>query len=519
MREAEPSAGTAFEDRTARDGMGSAEGPGACRDPRRVLLSGMMLLCAGCYWLVAGGRVPAPPHPVHRAPTTGASEAVAVPDMPGIPPAGGIEAAADARGGAGDAESGRDAVAEVSGAGTPFADAPPVGAGPLEEPAWRDFRVRRGDTLSGLFARAGLAPADLAALMGLGGRVDALSTLHPGDVIQLRLGARGELRGLRYPLDGLATLVVSSRDGRLHPSVVHEMPTARPVVARGTVRHSLARAMRRAGVAPAVVARVERAFHWRVDFRRDIREGTRFSVIYERLYAAGREVGTGRLIAAALDLGPRTLRMFRFDDGSGEARYYDESGRSLAPSLLRTPVHYKHMSSPFSRRRFDPVRHVWRPHWGVDLAAPAGTPIVAAGDGAVTFAGREGGYGRLITIRHSGAYATRYAHLLRFAPGMRIGARVRQGEVIGYVGRSGEATGPHLHFEIRVGGKPRNPLTMPLPGAPPLPPRMLEAFHRSIAPLQVSLDRHDGGGDTRALASLDHEPAEQLAAGPAGVGS
>ena len=353
---------------------------------------------------------------------------------------------------------------------------------------WAEFTVQRGDTLSAIFQRAGLSPADLRELIALGGHASDLISLRPGETIRIQRNASGRLEGLDYALGPLDTWQVRRSASALTARVRHVEPERSPVIASGTVNHSLSQAMERAGLPAEIAAQVAGVFRWKVDFRHDMRPGARFSVVYERLRHGGHEIGVGPLLAAELRIGHRVVRAFRFTDADGRADYYDADGHSLKPSLLRTPVAYTRISSPFSLRRYDPVVHVWRPHYGVDLAAPRGTPIKAAGDGVIRYIGRAAGYGNLVEIRNFGDYQTRYAHMWHFAKGLHKGSHVHQGQVIGYVGATGEATGPHLHYEIRVAGKPRNPLKVALPNASPVPSSEMTAFNSRSQRLTLALD-------------------------------
>lgn len=369
--------------------------------------------------------------------------------------------------------------------GTPAAATPTVTS--------QIFTVRPGDTLAALFERAGLDAAQLQAVMDVGGAARQLALLHPGDRIELRIATDGTLSELRYPLNALDTLIVDNDAGTLHASVDHVEPIRRVAMATGTLHSTLRNAMQQAGIDANTISSVVNIFHWKVNFRRDIRPGTTFTVLYQKLYHDGRLIGDGPVLAAQLTIGDHSLKAFRFVDAHGNAHYYNEHGRSLTPSLLRTPVHYVRVSSGFSLHRFDPVVHVWRPHWGVDLAAPRGTPIEAAGDGVIEYIGHAAGYGRLVEIRNFGPYSTRYAHMMRFARGLHRGSHVHQGQIIGYVGESGEATGPHLHFEIRVNGIPHDPLRMRLPDGSPIPRRERVRFQEQIQPILAALDHPQNG--------------------------
>lgn len=234
--------------------------------------------------------------------------------------------------------------------------------------------------------------------------------------------------------------------------------------AEGVLEHSLYRAF--AGVlTDSILNQRERAymaweiadiFRWEADFTRNIRPGDHFKVIFERLLSPFGEVRYGRLLAADIVLQGRTLTAFEFDDAQGRTAFFDAQGRSLRRDFLRVPVEFKRISSDFGAR-YHPILRRWRDHQGIDYAAGSGSPVLSVGDGQVVRAGSAGGYGRLVEIRHGNGLMTRYAHLRGFAPGIRAGARVGQGQVIGYVGKTGLATGPHLHFEFRVNGVARDP--------------------------------------------------------------
>jgi len=252
-----------------------------------------------------------------------------------------------------------------------------------------------------------------------------------------------------------------------------------PLVVDGSITRaagSIADAMENA-VSDAVLGRGERSelvwdladvYDWEVDFTHDLQPGDHFRVVAERQVSAEGEARMGRVLAARLDLSGKRLYAFRFDNGDRPA-FWDENGRSLQRDFLRSPLRYRRVSSRFSTSRWQPILHYYRAHLGTDFAADYGTPVRSVGDGVVTFAGREGGYGNLIIVRHPRGYETRYGHLSAFAEGIHAGARVEQNEVIGQVGSSGLSTGPHLHFEVRLNGRAINPLRQlggAAPGAP-----------------------------------------------------
>lgn len=371
-----------------------------------------------------------------------------------------------------------------------------AGEGP-DNKSWIDFEVKPGDSLSLLFSRAGLPASDWRDLLKLGGKVNALRHLQPGDILGVRKAANGRLAALRYQSRRSSTpLLVQRSGGRFATVVALAPPIPYPVRISGHVRRTLVQALQRAGASRSVAYEFIDIFRPRIDPARSVAAGDRFAFIYDRYYAGHRFVKSGPILAAEITLDGETLTAFRYTDGHGRSAYYNQDGLALKPAILRAPLRYTQVSSPFSMNRMDPVVHVRRPHNGVDLAAPKGTPIKAAADGRVKFIGRAGGYGELIILKNFGPYSTRYAHMLRFADGVHTGSRVRRGQVIGYVGESGEATGPHLHFEIRVDGTPRNPLTVKLPPAKPIPAGERFAFQQTVSPLMAELGRAYGRGRT-----------------------
>ncbi len=378
-------------------------------------------------------------------------------------------------------------------------------------PRWQTLQVDPGDTLSNLFARAGLDQATCARVMTLGPAVKTLRLLHPGDQLRLRLDPSGHLTDLRYQETPLDTLIVTDSPDGLKAQVDHLQPETKKIKVQGVVRETLSEALQQAGLSPSLAAEFVRIFHWRIDFRRQIQPGTRFALVYDKRFAGSKKLAPGPILAAELTLPDRSVHAFRFSGSSSDAGYYDSSGKSMHPTLIRTPVHYTRVSSPFSLHRFDPVVHVWRPHYGVDLAAPIGTPVRAAGNGRITYIGRDGGYGNLVKIKNFGPYSTRYAHLHRFAGGLHRGSYVHQGQIIGYVGETGETTGPHLHFEIRVNGTPRNPLTVHLPAGSPLGRKERHRFEIAIRPLVALLEKT--GQDQPQLAQATRSATANLAPG------
>jgi murein DD-endopeptidase MepM/ murein hydrolase activator NlpD len=217
-----------------------------------------------------------------------------------------------------------------------------------------------------------------------------------------------------------------------------------------------------------------------IDFHRDLRKGDRFSVIYELHHFAGRPVRAGRVLAAEFTNQGKTFRAVHFNGG-----YYAQDGNNLRKAFLRSPLEFSRVSSGFGMRRH-PMHKVWQAHKGIDYAAPIGTRVRSVGNGFVDFAGAKDGYGNVVIVRHHGQYATVYAHLSRIA--VRRGARVEQNDTVGFVGQTGWATGPHLHYEFRIAGEARNPFSIAMPAAAPVAPRELPAFQAHAGALSAQLD-------------------------------
>lgn len=363
----------------------------------------------------------------------------------------------------------------------------PAAVEPLEQ--WLEMTVAKGDTLSGLFNRYDLAAADWMALARLDGAGKQLSKMRPGDVLRVAINDTRRVNKLSYAMDELRTLNVErGRDDNFVAEESLAEVETRVAYATGTITSSLFVAAAEAGMSDRTTMGLAAIFGWDIDFALDIRVGDRFAVVYEELYLDGEKLRDGPILAAEFVNGRRSIRAVRFVDADGHASYYTPSGDSMRKAFIRTPVDFARISSSFSLGRRHPILNKIRAHRGVDYAAPPGTPIKAAGDGKVIFAGTKGGYGRTVILQHGSNRTTLYAHMRSFRRGIRSGTRVKQGQVIGYVGSSGLATGPHLHYEFRVNGVHRNPVTVPLPRAHPIPKAQQVAFTEASTPLLGQLD-------------------------------
>ncbi|HKK55814.1 OapA family protein [Marinobacter sp.] len=350
---------------------------------------------------------------------------------------------------------------------------------PVQPPQlqWQTFDIRSGDTLSSLFGKAGFDDGLMLSVIHGEGEAGKLQRLYAGETIRFATDEAGELTAVELQRDRLESLRISRTDDSFGGETVVREPDARPVFASGVIEGSLYVAAREAGLSDRVAMEMAGIFGWNIDFVYDVRKGDRFEVVYEELYLDGEKFGTGEILSARfLNRGEEVIAL-RYTDSNGDTDYYSPNGSSMRKAFLRTPINAR-VSSSFNLQRRHPVLDVVRPHEGTDYAAPPGTPIKAAGDGRVIFAGWKGGYGRTVILQHGENITTLYAHMSRLGRGIRNGSRVKQGDTIGHLGSSGMVTGPHLHYEFRVNGSPRNSRTVKLPDAKPVPKAELARFQR-----------------------------------------
>lgn len=355
-------------------------------------------------------------------------------------------------------------------------------------PMWMTVKVQRGDNLALIFERLGLSSADLDRIIGLGGDAAGLKRLNPDD--NLRFLVRGAtLEELVHQLDLGHTLHVRGQEGAFTAETVAEDLHTRIVHATGVISSSLFEAGQATGMTDANIMSLAEIFGYDIDLVLDIREGDQFTVVYEEIFKDGRKVKDGNILAAEFNNQGKRYRAVRYAAEDGNAGYYRPDGASVRRAFIRTPVEFTRITSRFSLQRRHPILNRIRAHRGVDYAAPSGTPVRATGNGTVTVAGRQGGYGHVVILDHPGGYSTVYGHLSRFAKGIKQGSAVRQSQVIGYVGQSGLATGPHLHYEFRVGGVHRDPLNVALPNAQPIAKDKLPRFEGATRSALAMLDR------------------------------
>lgn len=367
---------------------------------------------------------------------------------------------------------------------------------------WQEHKIRSGETLSSLFRDAGFNDGIMLKVIHGDGEAEKLQRLYAGETIAFATDSEGELAAIELKRSLLETLRISRTDDGFEGETIVREPEARPAFASGVIDGSLYIAARDAGMSDRLAMELAGIFGWDIDFVYDVRKGDQFEVVYEELYLDGEKFDTGRILSARfVNRGEENIALL-YTDSNGDSDYYAPDGASMRKAFLRTPINAR-VSSPFNKQRRHPVLDVVRPHEGTDYAAPPGTPIKAAGNGRVHFAGWKGGYGRTVILSHGDNIDTLYAHMSRLGKGIRNGARVKQGETIGYVGSSGMVTGPHLHYEFHVNGVARNSRTIDLPDASPVPKSELARF-RQFADQQIAqFEVYRDGNQQLALARDD----------------
>jgi murein DD-endopeptidase MepM/ murein hydrolase activator NlpD len=357
---------------------------------------------------------------------------------------------------------------------------------------WRLVEVRPGDTLGAIFSRLGLSHALMHRVINHSATTRGLVRLRPGQEIAFLLPPDGTLAALRFDRDEATRVLVEIGEESIREHLIERPIERRVQFAQGIIESSLFDAGQQAGLSDPLIMRMAQVLGFDIDFALDLRRGDSFAVIYDELYREGERLRGGDIIAVTFYNRGKRFDAIRHATEDGRVDYYAADGRPLRRAFIRTPVDFTRISSRFSLGRQHPILGRMRAHRGVDYAAPTGTPIKAAGNGRVIERGPKGGYGNTIVIDHGNRITTLYAHMSRFAPDVRVGSRVRQGQTIGYVGMTGLATGPHLHYEFRVNGTHRDPLSVDLPAADPLSPRELARFRQNAAPLLARLEMLNG---------------------------
>lgn len=353
--------------------------------------------------------------------------------------------------------------------------------------AWLEHRIRPGESFFLAMRAMGFGPGTVQSVMDAGQQARSLLDLKPGQVLRAS-APDGELQALDLEIDPITKLEVR-RDFDGYSARLHTHPTQTvQSQASGVINSSLYMSAQQAGLSDRAILELAEMFGWDIDFTQDLQPGDRFAVVYNEITLDGEKVRDGDILAAEFINRGKVLRAVRYTDPDGRVAVYKPDGSSMRRAFTRNPLPVTRITSRFNPNRLHPIFKTVRPHRGVDYGAATGTPVQVTGDGQVAFAGRQGGYGNVIIIDHGQGTRTLYAHLSRFAAGLRKGQQVSQGKVIGFVGSTGWATGPHLHYEFQVNGQTKDPLTVALPTTGPLPAAYRRHFLAQTAGWVTQLD-------------------------------
>ncbi|MDO6563882.1 peptidoglycan DD-metalloendopeptidase family protein [Amphritea sp. 1_MG-2023] len=338
---------------------------------------------------------------------------------------------------------------------------------PQSPDVWQDFTVRQGDTLTSIFKRAGLSSREAFLVSTAVKDTEALKRIYPGQTLSFVINDQQlyKLKHIRNQLN--SSLIIASEQG-YEVKEIEKQPDIQPRFIQGSIENSLFLDASRAGLSDRMIMELAAIFGWDIDFVLDLRQGDHFNLVYEERFLDNQKIGEGNILSAQFVNQGQSYTAIRYTDSQGNSRYYTPQGDSMRKAFLRSPVDFARISSSFKTRRKHPVLGLTRAHKGTDYAARTGTPIKASGDGKIIWRGKKGGYGNCVIVQHGGNITTLYAHMSNYRKGQKNGSRVQQGDVIGYVGQTGLASGPHLHYEFRVNGVHKNPQTVKLPHASPI---------------------------------------------------
>jgi murein DD-endopeptidase MepM/ murein hydrolase activator NlpD len=362
---------------------------------------------------------------------------------------------------------------------------------PLSHTRWKRYIVAPGDTFTQVLKKAGLSKAAWQEIMSLGTEAKLISRVSPGQVFNID-SQNGVLIALSQSLDPVRTLyILRQKNGLLHSFIHEKEQQTRVAYGSANIEDSFFLSGKRANIDDNIMKQLAEIFGCVIDFAHDVHANDSFKVLYEEQFVEGEKIGTGHILAVEFNNNGKTHQAIRYTDPKGKVGYFTPNGMSFKRTFLRTPVKFSRISSYFNHQRRHPILHNIRAHKGVDYVAPTGTPVKAVADGVISFQGRKGGYGKTVILEHDAKHSTLYAHLSGFAKSTGSTRRVTQGQVIGYVGSSGLATGPHLHYEFRINGVHHNPLNTPFSHPVPIPVEQHQAFFSQASQLMGLLDYHD----------------------------
>ena len=345
----------------------------------------------------------------------------------------------------------------------------------IKDNEWQTVNPRSGDSMAIIFRRIGLSAQNLHAVLNKNQHAKVLTSIKPGQKLQFLIN-KGKLEKLVIPMNDIQSLTVYRQGSLYKTQLDSKKTTTQNQYITGTVKGSIYTTAQRLNIPSKLVTQMIQVLNKQINLSNSIRAGDQFSIVYEAQYLKDKKVGTGDLLAVSYTNRGKTFQAIRHTNSHGEHEYYTPNGGSFKKAFSRYPIKFSHISSTFALSRYHPILHYKRAHKGIDLAAPIGTPIQATGDGVIAVIDRHNGYGNMIKIKHDKKFSTVYGHMLRFQKGLSKGSRVKRGQVIGYVGQTGLATGPHCHYELHVNNQPRNPTTIGLPTAAPVPAREMASF-------------------------------------------
>lgn len=354
------------------------------------------------------------------------------------------------------------------------------------------FKIESGQSLAHYFQKYGIGSSELRAVLTSIKHDEYLKKIHPGQRIEIVLNEHNQIDSLTLLMDKIKSLHIKRISNQKFTSeLVKKTVDSRIAYGSSTIRDSLYAAGKKAHLTDKLILELAKIFEFDIDYALDIQPGDSFKVLYEEQFVDGEKISNGPILAAEFITQRKKYQAFRYAFANGKTTYYNAKGEGLQKAFIRTPVEFTRISSHFSLTRKHPILHKIRAHKGVDYAAPQGTPVKASANGTVAFLGKKGGYGNAIILQHGPVYSTLYGHLSRFVSHLRTGQSVKQGQVIGYVGMTGLASGPHLHYEFRINGVHKDPLTVALPNSPGIPTKERDRFLKKTHEQLAMMARHE----------------------------
>ncbi len=355
-----------------------------------------------------------------------------------------------------------------------------------------EHTVKSGENLSSIFSDLNLNREDLHKIVHANATGKQFADVEPGQDVVATVNAEGELEQLTYTKNPFETLIATRHDNYFDVKLFSKKVDYQVASAHATISDSLFEDGTKAGLSEKTILKLADIFAWDIDFALNLRDGDQFTVIYEKLFVDGKEFDTGEILSVEFVNQGKTYTAVRFEDNHGNTGYYTPEGNGLRKAFLQTPMDFAKISSHFDLHRKHPILNTIRAHKGVDYSAAIGTPVKTTGDGKVIFRGGKNGYGNVVEVQHGKQYSTLYAHLSAFKSGLKSGSDVTQGDIIGYVGKTGLATGPHLHYEFRINGEHVNPITAKLPHSIPMDKALLAKFKAQTQPFMAQLKQVKG---------------------------